>query len=69
MYVIYFLEQYEQEIINCCKKGMSNKEVIELVKTKYGREVVKITYRKFKAGVNLAKREFLEILLGIKPLS
>ena len=29
----YFLEQHEQEIINCCKKAMSNKEIIELLKT------------------------------------
>ncbi|MBQ6349921.1 MAG: hypothetical protein IJI42_03200 [Methanobrevibacter sp.] len=35
--VIYFLEQHEQEIINCCRKGMSNNEVRELLKTKYDR--------------------------------
>ena len=32
--IIYFLEQHEQEIINCCRKGMSNNEVRELLKTK-----------------------------------
>ena len=37
--VHYFLEEHEQEIINSCKKAMSNKEIIELLKTKYGREV------------------------------
>ena len=36
---IYFLEQHEQEIINCCRKGMSNNEVRQLLKTKYDREV------------------------------
>ena len=61
--IIYFLEQHEQEIINCCKKGMSNNEVIELLKTKYGRDVTYITYRKFKAGLNLTKTDFLETLL------
>ena len=48
--VIYFLEQYEQEIINCCRKGMSNNEVRELLKTKYDRDVADTTYRKFKAS-------------------
>ena len=24
--IIYFLEQHEREIINCCKKGMSNNQ-------------------------------------------
>ena len=61
--IIYFLEQHEREIINCCKKGMSNNEVIELLKTKYNRDVAEITYRKFKAGLNLTKTEFLETLL------
>ena len=61
--IIYFLEQHEREIINCCKKGMSNNEVIELLKTKYDRDVAEITYRKFKAGLNLTKTEFLETLL------
>jgi len=28
--VHYFLEEHEQEIINCCKKAMSNNEVREL---------------------------------------
>ena len=32
--IIFFLEQHEQEIINCCRKGMSNNEVRELLKTK-----------------------------------
>ena len=61
--IIYFLEQHEQEIINCCKKGMSNNEVIELLKTKYDCDVADITYRKFKAGLNLTKSDFLETLL------
>lgn len=61
--IIYFLEQHEQEIINCCKKGMSNNEVIELLKTKYNRDVADITYRKFKSGLNLTKSDFLETLL------
>ena len=61
--IIYFLEQHEQEIINCCKKGMSNNEVIELLKIKYNRDVADITYRKFKAGLNLTKSDFLETLL------
>ena len=61
--IIYFLEQHEQEIINCCRKGMSNNEVIELLKTKYNRDVTEITYRKFKAKLNLTKSDFLETLL------
>ncbi len=61
--IIYFLEQHEQEIINCCRKGMSNKEVRELLKTKYNREVADNTYRKFKAKLNLTKNDFLETLL------
>ena len=61
--IIYFLEQHEQEIINCCRKGMSNNEVIEILKTKYDRDVADITYRKFKAKLNLTKKDFLETLL------
>ncbi len=61
--VIYFLEQHEQEIINCCKKGMSNNEVRKLLKTKYGRDVADNTYRKFKAKLKLKKNDFLETLL------
>ena len=61
--IIYFLEQHEQEIINCCRKGMSNNEVRELLKTKYGREVADATYRKFKANLNITKGDFLETLL------
>ena len=49
--VHYFLEQHEQEIINCCKKAMSNKEILELLKTKYGREVSLSTFKEFKAGL------------------
>ena len=41
--IIYFLEQHEQEIINCCKKGMSNKEVRELLKSKYDCDVADMT--------------------------
>ena len=61
--IIYFLEKHEREIINCCKKGMSNNEVRELLKTKYDRDVADITYRKFKAKLNLTKNDFLETLL------
>ena len=61
--VIYFLESHEQEIINCCRKGMSNSEVRGLLKTKYGRDVADSTYRKFKAKLNLTKNDFLETLL------
>jgi len=61
--IIYFLEQHEQEIINCCRKGMSNKEVRDLLKTKYNREVADNTYRKFKAKLNLTKNDFLETLI------
>ena len=42
--IIYFLEQHEQEIINWCRKGMSNNEVRELLKTKYGHEVSLSTF-------------------------
>ena len=59
----YFLEQHEQEIINCCKKAMSNKEIIELLKTKYGREVSLTTFKEFKSGLKLTKGDFLETLL------
>ncbi|WP_407413180.1 hypothetical protein [Methanobrevibacter sp.] len=61
--IIFFLEQHEQEIINCCKKGMSNNEVRELLKNRYGREVPDNTYRKFKAKLKLTKSDFLETLL------
>ena len=61
--IIYFLERHEQEIINCCRKGMSNNEVRELLKTKYDRDVADITYRKFKAKLNLTKNDFMETLL------
>ena len=61
--IIYFLEQHEQEIINCCRKGMSNNEVRELLKTKYDRDVADITYRKFKATLNLTKNDFMETIL------
>ena len=60
--VIYFLEQHKQEIINCCKKGMSNNEVKELLKRKYGQYVADATYRKFKAKLNLTN-DFLETML------
>ena len=61
--VIYFLEQHKQEIINCCKKGMSNNEVKELLKRKYAHDVADATYRKFKAKLNLTKNDFLETML------
>lgn len=61
--VHYFLEEHEQEIINCCKKAMSNKEIIELLKTKYDREVSLTTFKQFKAGLKLTKSDFLETLL------
>ena len=59
----YFLEQHEQEIINCCKKAMSNKEIIKLLKTKYNREVSLSTFKEFKAGLKITKGDFLETLL------
>ena len=59
----YFLEHHEQEILNCCKKAMSNKEIVELLKTKYNREVPFTTFRKFKARLKLTKGDFLETLL------
>ena len=61
--VIFFLETHEQEIINCCKKGMSNNEVRELLKTRYGKDVPNNTYRKFKAKLKLTKNDFLETLI------
>lgn len=61
--IIYFLESHKQEIINCCKKGISNSEVRELLKTKYERDVADSTYRKFKAKLNLTKNDFLETML------
>lgn len=61
--IIFFLEQHEQEIINCCRKGMTNNEVRELLKTRYGQEVPDNTYRKFKAKLKLKKSDFLETLL------
>lgn len=60
---IFFLEQHEQEIENCCKKGMSNNEVRELLRTKYNQEIADTTYRKFKANLNIRKRDFLETLI------
>ena len=57
------LNRHEQEIINCCKKAMSNKEIIELLKTKYDREVSLTTFKEFKAGLKLTKGDFLETLL------
>ena len=61
--IIYFLEQHEQEIINCCKKAMSNREILEVLKTKYDREVSLTTFKQFKAGLKLTKGDFLETLL------
>ena len=61
--VIYFLEKHQQEITNCCKKGMSNHEVRQLLKNKYNHDVADITYRKFKVKLNLSKRDFLETLI------
>ena len=55
--ISYFLEKHEQEIINCCKKAMSNKEVVDLLKTKYDREVPLTTFRKFKARLKLTKEQ------------
>ena len=59
----YFLDRHEEEIINCCKKAMSNKEILELLKTKYDREVSLTTFKEFKAGLKLTKGDFLETLL------
>ena len=59
----YFLDRHEQEIINWCKNAMSNKKIIELLKTKYEREVSLTTFKEFKAGLKLTKGDFLETLL------
>ena len=59
----YFLDCHEQEIINWCKNAMSNKKIIELLKTKYEREVSLTTFKEFKAGLKLTKGDFLETLL------
>lgn len=61
--VHFFLEQHEQEIINCCKKAMSNKQILELLKTRYGREVSLSTFKEFKVGLKITKGDFLETLL------
>ncbi len=61
--VIFFLEQHEQEIINCCKKGMSNNQIRELLKTKYNQDIADNTFRKFKAKLKLTKVDFLETLI------
>ena len=61
--VHYFLDRHEQEIINCCKKAMSNKEIINFLKTKYDREVSLTTFKEFKSGLKLTKGDFLETLL------
>ena len=61
--IIYFLERHQQEIINCCRKGMSNNEVRQLLKTKYDQDVADITYRKFKATLNLTKNDFMQTIL------
>lgn len=58
----YFLDRHEQEIINCCRKAMSNKEIIELLKT-YNHEVSLTTFKEFKAGLKLTKGDFLETLM------
>ena len=42
---------------------MSNNEVRQLLKTKYDRDVADITYRKFKAKLNLTKNDFMETIL------
>ena len=60
---VFFLEQHKREIVNCCKKGLSNNEVRELLKTKYKQEIADNTYRKFKAKLNLSKGDFLETLI------
>ena len=61
--VIFFLEEHEKEITNCCKKGMSNNDIRELLRTKYNRDVADNTFRKFKAKLKLRKTDFLETLL------
>ena len=42
---------------------MGNNEIIELLKTKYGRDVSLTTFKQFKAGLKLTKGDFLETLL------
>ena len=42
---------------------MSNKKIIELLKTKYEREVSLTTFKEFKAGLKLTKGDFLETLI------
>lgn len=42
---------------------MSNNEVRELLKNRYGHEVADNTYRKFKAKLKLTKNDFLETLI------
>ena len=42
---------------------MSNKKIIELLKTKYEREVSLTTFKEFKAGLKLTKGDFLDTLL------
>ena len=42
---------------------MSNKEIIEFLKTKYDRKVSLTTFKEFKAGLKLTKGDFLETLL------
>lgn len=37
---------------------MSNKEVRELLKIKYGRDVADNIYRKFKAELKISKKDF-----------
>lgn len=54
----YFLGRHEQEIINCCRKAMSNKEIINFLKTKYNREVSLTTFKEFKAGLKTDQRRF-----------
>lgn len=61
--IIYFLEKHEKEIINSCKKGMSNNEVRTLLKNKYGEDVSDATYRRFKSELKLTKISFLETLI------
>lgn len=58
-----FLKEHKEEIKKYCKKGMSNHEVIELLKTKYNQEIPDSTFRKFKAKLNLSKKDFLQTLL------
>jgi len=58
-----FLKEHKEEIKKYCKKGMSNHEVIELLKTKYNQEIPDTTFRKFKAKLNLSKKDFLQTLL------